>query len=284
MNYTQHPLSAAFPAMSTEEFNALKDSIHVNGVLNPITTFEGMVIDGWHRYTAALSLGMDCPSLEMDDAIDPKDFVLAQNKNRRHITLAQLLASASKVYQWRPNGGDHSALNAECITSAQMAEKTGASVRTVEQFRSVERKASPEVMKAVESGRIGLPKAAEIAKLPKQQQAKAIDKPLPKAEKFTQPVHDTSADELQESAQAIESLSEEVEVLKAELAVKHMDATGEEKSQAATLIAQLRAELKTANAELDAMRASRDGLQRENRELMKQCAIYQRQLKQAQKV
>jgi len=63
MNYTQHPLGAAFPAMSDTEFQALKDSIDANGVLNPITIFEGMVIDGWHRYTAANDLGMDCPSV-----------------------------------------------------------------------------------------------------------------------------------------------------------------------------------------------------------------------------
>ena len=86
-----------------------------------------------------------------------------------------------------------------------------------------------------------------------------------------------------ESAQAINELSEEVETLKVQLAVKHMDGTGEEKSQAAALIADLRGEVKNLNAELDAMRISRDGLQRENRELMKQIQIYQRQLKQAQK-
>lgn len=130
----------------------------------------------------------------------------------------------------------------------------------------------------------GLIEAVKDGALTAEQAAKVATGKPAKAEKFTQPVADTTADELQESAQAIESLSEEVELLKAELAVKHMDATGEEKSQAATLIAELRAELKAANAELDAMRTSRDGLQRENRELMKQCAIYQRQLKQAQKV
>ena len=41
--YVQHPLSAAFPAMSAEDFQALTDSIDNIGVQNPITLFEGMV-------------------------------------------------------------------------------------------------------------------------------------------------------------------------------------------------------------------------------------------------
>ena len=44
--YTQHPLSAAFPAMSADDYRALKDSVENIGVQNPITLFEGMVIDG----------------------------------------------------------------------------------------------------------------------------------------------------------------------------------------------------------------------------------------------
>lgn len=73
---TQHPLSAAFPAMLAEEFQGLRDSINNCGVLNPITLLDGMVLDGWHRYTAAQSLGMACPTVELDDT-DPQDFVMA---------------------------------------------------------------------------------------------------------------------------------------------------------------------------------------------------------------
>ena len=87
--YAQHPLSAAFPAMSAEDFQALTDSIDNIGIQNPITLFEGMVIDGWHRYSAALRLGMDCPTVELGD-VDPREFVMAQNKARRHTTQAQL--------------------------------------------------------------------------------------------------------------------------------------------------------------------------------------------------
>lgn len=282
MNYERHPISASWPDMAEEDFIALKDSINVSGLREPIVLFEGMILDGWHRYSACLEIGAPAEFEDFSDT-DPVQYVLDKH-TRRPLTLTQRMTAIALMHSWKPRGKpSKSALNAD-LTSAQLAKAAGGSVRTAEQVKEAITKGSSALVEGMKSGKTSAVKAAAVAKLPKRQQAAALDKPLPKAEKFTQPVADTTADELQESAQAIESLSEEVEVLKAELAVKHMDATGEEKSQAAALIAELRAELKSVNAELDAMRISRDGLQRENRELMKQCGIYQRQLKQAQKV
>jgi ParB-like chromosome segregation protein Spo0J len=179
MSYQQHPLSAAFPAMTTEEFQSLQSSIDVNGVLNPITIYEGMVLDGWHRYQAAMELGMDCPEAELEDWIDPKDFVLAQNKNRRHITAAQLAMATTAVYEWVPRGRQNKpAMNAGLKTSAELAEISGTSERTIRQAKSVMKNATPEVQDAVKTGKIGLYKAQEISKLPKDKQAAAIDKPI----------------------------------------------------------------------------------------------------------
>ncbi len=85
--YTQHPLSAAFPALADDEFQALKDSIEIHGCLNPITLLEGQVLDGWNRYRAVCELGMECPTRELEDWIDPRDFVKSQNKIRRHLSV-----------------------------------------------------------------------------------------------------------------------------------------------------------------------------------------------------
>lgn len=176
--YTQHPLSAAFPAMSADDYQALKDSVENIGVQNPITLFEGMVLDGWHRCRAASDLDLDCPSVELGD-VDPRDFVLAQNKARRHITIAQLAMAANAVYQWRAAGrpAANSAGPAE-LNQVDIAEKTGVSVRSLRQASQVEKAAAPEVVAAVKSGAVGLEKAAAISKLPKEEQADAIAKPI----------------------------------------------------------------------------------------------------------
>lgn len=275
----QHPLSAAFPAMSADDFRSLKDSIMEIGVQNPITVFEGMVIDGWHRYTAANELGMDCPVVELGD-VDPRDFVLAQNKARRHVTQAQLAMATTTVYAWRPVGNpalSNSAPGAELKTTKELAVSAGVSERTIEQAKAVQTKAAPEVVEAVKAGEIGLKKAAAIAKLPKEEQAAAIHKPAPKAEPEAPPA--PANHELEEAVSTINELAAENDQLRDRVAVAAMHGTDEERAMAAETIAELREQIKTLEAELDAVRTSRDSFQRQNAELMKQVRLQQKQIK-----
>lgn len=237
--YQQHPLSAAFPAIGADDFQALKDSIENIGVQNPITLFEGMVIDGWHRYTAANDLGMHCPAVELGN-VDPRDFVLAQNKARRHVTQAQLGLAVTAVYAWRPAGNPALSQSGSACpvgkTNAELAQIAGVSERTIKQAKAIQTKAAPEVVEAVKRGEIGGEKAAAIAKLPKEEQAAAIHKPAPKAAPEEIPEDDgPSAEEiaaqvaaeeadralvakLLDSNEPLAELAEENKQLKAEIA------------------------------------------------------------------
>lgn len=195
MAYVQHPLSAAFPAISAAEFQALKDSIENIGVQNPITLYEGMVIDGWHRYTASQELGMSCPESELGD-VDPVDFVKAQNTERRHLTAGALALIETELWQWRAvgkpaisaNGAANSAVisasdsatgganslpsrELQPKTAAAMAESAGVSVATIEQAKKVGRNAVPEIQSAVKSGAVSLKDAHAVADMPKEEQA-----------------------------------------------------------------------------------------------------------------
>jgi len=182
MKYSQHPLSSAFPAMTANEYQELKDSIEVNGVLNPITIHDNMVIDGWHRYKAANELMVDFVEMDLDESIDPKDFVLAQNKNRRHITAAQLAIATTAVYAWVPRGRQNKSVPSTDLTktTTELAKLSGVSESSIEKAKSILKNASEEVKEAVKSGKIGLKKAQAISKLPKEKQSGAIDKALPK--------------------------------------------------------------------------------------------------------
>jgi hypothetical protein len=288
MNLQQHPLSAAFPAMSAEDFQALTDSIENIGVQNPITLFEGMVIDGWHRYRAASDLGVDCPSKELAEWIDPVAFVRAQNKDRRHLPLSAWALIEVSLRAWKPSHRpDKGELSSPLQASNQeMADAVGVTTRTIQQAKAVQTTAAPEVIAAVKSGAIGLPKAAAIAKLPQAEQAAAIHKPAPAAKpalKASKPAAEPEPEnhDLAEAVFTINELSAENEQLRDRLAVEAMDASEEEKTSAAEIIAELRQQVRTLEAELDATRASRDGFQRQNSELMKQVQMQQRQLKKA---
>lgn len=181
MNYQQHPLSAAFPVMNEGDYMSLLDSITNIGVQNPITLYEGMVLDGWNRYRAAMELGYDCPHVDLGD-VDPRDFVLAQNKARRHVTAAQLALATTTVYAWKPVGNPLFVQSDTEYpigkTNAELAVLAGVSEPTIKQAKAVQINAVPEVQQAVKNGEMGLPKAAEIAKLPKSEQAAAIKQPV----------------------------------------------------------------------------------------------------------
>ena len=181
--YEQHPLSASFPPMSEEEVQNLRASIEDIGVQNAIVIFEDKVIDGWHRYSVATELGMPCPNVQLPVDIDPRDFVLSQNKSRRHLNKGQLAMAYTKVYQWYSSGKPTSkdALGAPLKTKEELAKLSGTSERTIAQAKTVLTQGNKSVVDAVEQGKISVKRGAEISKLDKDKQDKAItEAPEPK--------------------------------------------------------------------------------------------------------
>ena len=177
--YEQHSLSAAFPAMSEEELQNLKDSIDVIGVQNPIVIYEGKIIDGWHRYKVATELGMPCPAVHLAEDIDPQDFVLANNKARRHLNRGQIaMAYNTKVYQWYPQGKTSKPLLSKVLKSAEeLAKLSGTSKSSIEQAKSVLKNGAKPVQEAVQNGRISLRRGAKISRLDLESQFKALTEP-----------------------------------------------------------------------------------------------------------
>lgn len=275
---SQHPLSAAFPAMAVEDFQALKDSIANVGVLNAITLLDGMVLDGWHRYSAATELGMACPEVGLDPATDPRDFVLAQNKARRHVTQAQLALATTAVYDWRPHGDQRSTLNVDrAKTTAELAQIAGVHPNTITQAKAVQKRATLEVIEAVKRGDVGLPKAAVIAKLPPDQQAAALINPAPKAP--AEASEPGASEELQPDDSGPDA--EELAALAAaEAADREAMAKLLESDDA---LATAHAEITRLNHLNAQLQQRLNGLMNEKNEAVKQCKALQRQLDRARK-
>ncbi len=101
----RHPLSEAFPDMTPDEYQELKDSIDLIGVQNPVVVHDDMIIDGWHRFCAAKDLGINPPIVELGDDVDPKDYVLAQNLARRNLDASQRDAAGMLAVKSRPQDG-----------------------------------------------------------------------------------------------------------------------------------------------------------------------------------
>jgi len=262
----QHPLSAAWPAMQDDEFHSLKDSILVIGVQNPITIFEGMVIDGWHRYRAATELGMACPSKPLGD-VDPVDFVRAQNDARRHITGSQKALAITAIYMWKPVGANQHQGGWEPgshpqKSNSELASIAGVSDKTIKQAKAVQANATPEVKAAVKAGTMSVKKAAETTKPPKP--APAVTEPTLQA-----PTEDEGApDDAELEASRIHQEAQAK-------TIAFMLASDEPLADLAARNTQLEAQIIQLNLRMA-------GLQNSNNEYIKRIKSLQNQLKKVQ--
>jgi ParB-like chromosome segregation protein Spo0J len=95
-----HPLAALVPDMADHEYAELRQSIKDNGFDDtfPIVVFDGMILDGRHRYRAALEVGAEPVFVEFHPRGEdsPARFVL-RSLARRSLTAGQRAALATEM-------------------------------------------------------------------------------------------------------------------------------------------------------------------------------------------
>lgn len=139
---TQHPLSAAFPAMSPLDLAALTDDVAQHGLRQPIIIYEGQVLDGWHRYSACVAAGVAHRAVELPDDEDPVAYVLSLNLSRRHLSASQRAAAVVACAEWKPVGNPTLKPNAATLplsTVAEMAASADVSPRTIRDAKAAQR-------------------------------------------------------------------------------------------------------------------------------------------------
>lgn len=235
MSLEQHPLSAAYPPMPEEELQALAGDIEAHGLHSAIVIYQGKVIDGWHRALACRIAGVNPRMIEYKGG-DPRAFVESANEHRRHMTASQRALAKVALNDWRPEGGQQSTPpnggvgsagesappNGGVKSTAEMASEAHVGTRTIERAKEVHKHGSDALKEAVREGKIPVHKAADIAKLPKPQQDKALAEPkqtakpkkkddaAPKGEEFAPDL----VAELERADKEIRSLQGLVESLK----------------------------------------------------------------------
>lgn len=177
-----HPLADIFPLMEGRDFEELCDSIKSHGQLEPIwlvaaepPAIEGLILDGRNRYRACQRLGI-APTFEWYTGNDPLSFVVNLNLHRRHLNEAQRSAVAAMISNMAQ--GERTDLqpsaNLPKVSQARAAEMLNVSERTVRAAVVVKNDGAPELFKALQSGRVSTSAAADVATLPKTQQAEVV--------------------------------------------------------------------------------------------------------------
>lgn len=172
-----HEYADIFPWIEGPAFKDLVDDVRRNGVLEPIVFLDGAILDGRNRYMAAREAGVEYPRVEYTGS-DPLGFVISQNLKRRHLTESQRAMVASKLA--KVNQGARTDIqplaHVREVDTKAAAQLLNVSPRSVESARAIERSGAPELVEAVERGEIRVRPAAEIAKLPKEDQPAAVEK------------------------------------------------------------------------------------------------------------
>jgi len=93
-----HEICTVFPEMLPDEFRELQHDIAVKGVLEPIWTHDGKIIDGRNRYKISRAMGINAEFREWDgEGGSLLGFVVSKNLFRRQLTTAQKAAIAAEV-------------------------------------------------------------------------------------------------------------------------------------------------------------------------------------------
>jgi hypothetical protein len=91
-----HPLANLFPMMEPDEFEKLVADIGANGLREPITEVDGLILDGRNRYLACLRAGVE-PRYQVVVSLDDRqllDLVVSRNLHRRQLSVSQRAALA----------------------------------------------------------------------------------------------------------------------------------------------------------------------------------------------
>ncbi len=83
-----HEYANIFPLMNDKEFKELKEDISKNGLMDPIITFDGKILDGRNRFNVCKEIGVE-PKFKEYKEKDPLQYVMSTNLKRRQLTQSQ---------------------------------------------------------------------------------------------------------------------------------------------------------------------------------------------------
>lgn len=170
-----HEYANVFPMLTGEALEAFDQDVKENGVREPIVFYQGYLLDGRNRYMAARRWGIEYPYVEYEGE-NPLAYVISLNLTRRHLTESQRGMAASKLEAFRHGDNQHTAgdANLHLLDRGEAARIMNVSERTVATAAKVRDAGAPELVEAVETGKVSVSAAAVITELPKEEQVEVV--------------------------------------------------------------------------------------------------------------
>src|SRR5262245_24884979 len=187
--YPIHDLAELFPLHEGPALDDLaEDMAGPTGQLEPVTLYQGKILDGRRRYLAARRQGLELKTrvFKGDDA-QALAYVVAKNLYRRHLSESERALVAAKIVTRRQgsnqhapatagsgetrespdkNGASGGSANLPTLSQGQAADLFNVSTRSVGNGRAVLEKGTPELQQAVADGTVSISDAAALADQP----------------------------------------------------------------------------------------------------------------------
>jgi N6-adenosine-specific RNA methylase IME4/ParB-like chromosome segregation protein Spo0J len=199
-----HPAAELFPMMTPAELRELGEDIKAHGLQSPIAVARQIekrgnkyqLLDGRNRFAAMELVGVPFTLLttktyccfegspypgpegceepvviEVDG--DPYAYVISANLHRRHLNESQRAMVAAKLANMR-QGTRTDLAPIGAMSDADAATMLGVGERSVERAKTVHREGAPELVAAVEQGKVSVSAATDVASRPVEEQQEIV--------------------------------------------------------------------------------------------------------------
>ncbi len=195
LGYETHRYADYIPVADGADQFALRQSIESYGLIEPITLYQGAILDGRHRYAACVKMGVEPKFVEFEgDDESALGYVMGKNVARRNLSTAQKLMLRDKllpeIERLRAAGKANMSTGGQGFqpvgnpvnTAKEVAKMVGVSDETIRQYDKVKDAAAEDTFMAdlleqVERGEVSVKKAYtsisdDLDKLAKQDAGK----------------------------------------------------------------------------------------------------------------
>ena len=175
-----HPAADLFPLLEGAAFDALVADIATNGLIHPIVTTGGLVLDGRNRLRACYEAEVKPQFVEYRGK-SPLVYVVGANLARRHLDASQRAMMGARLKplfeaeaEERLLAGTLAPKDARGKASEKSAAAVNVSAKGVERAAKVLERGARATIAAVDSGELAVTRAAAISDLPKSEQRAAV--------------------------------------------------------------------------------------------------------------
>jgi hypothetical protein len=176
-----HEYANIYRMLPEKELQALADDMKAKGQLLHITSYEGKILDGRNRYRACEIAGIE-PRIEPYTGDDPLGLIASLNDHRRHDTDNERALVGARMANLKRGDMGKGGLDRPmgrpkdqpAITIERAAELSGSSAKNIQRAKPIVQSGIPELQDMAESGEVSIRAASEVAKLPEEEQRKAV--------------------------------------------------------------------------------------------------------------